>query len=90
MTTFTDKLASFNVDGASVNTGDHGGLIARFKEDAPWLHFIHCFNHRLELSVEDGMDETFFKEIDRMLLKLFYLYQKSSKPLQELKSFGEM
>ena len=61
-----------------------------FKEDAPWLHFIYYFSHRLEVSVKDGLDKTFFKEIERILLKLFYFYEKSSKLPRELKSFGEM
>ena len=84
------RLANFNVDGASVNTGLHNGLGVKLKESAPWLSVIHCFNHRLELSVKDTFDRTFFKEIDNMLLKLFYLYRKSPKRLRELKVFGKI
>ena len=84
------RLANFNVDGASVNTGLHNGLGVKLRESAPWLSVIHCFNHRLELSVKDTFNGTFFKDIDNMLLKLFYLYRKSPKRLRELKAFGEM
>ena len=79
------RLANLNVDGASVNTGVHGGLGVKMKESAPWINVIHCFNHSL-----DTFDKTFFKEVDNMLLKLFYLYRKSPKRLRELKMFSEM
>lgn len=84
------QLSNLNVDGASVNTGLHNGLGVKMKESAPWLSTIHCFNHCLELAVKDTFDKTFFKEVDNMLLKLFYLYRKSPKRLRELKVFGEI
>ena len=83
-------LANLNVDSASINTGIHCGLGVKMKEYAPWINVIHCFNHSLELAVKDIFDKTFFKEVDNMLLKLFYLYRKSSKRLRELKMFSEM
>ena len=30
------RLANFNVDGASVNTGLHNGLGVKLRESAPW------------------------------------------------------
>ncbi len=77
---FASRLHALNIDGASVNTGIHRGLGARIRELAPWLTVVHCFNHRLELAVKDAFKGTFFNEIDTMLLKLYYLYKKSSKP----------
>ena len=65
------RLANLNVDGAFVNTGVHGGLGVKMKESAPWINVIHRFNHSL-----DTFDKMFFKEVDSMLLKLFYLYGK--------------
>ena len=41
-------LANLNVDGASINTGVHGGLDVKMKESAPWINVIHCFNHSLD------------------------------------------
>ena len=67
------RLANLNVDGASVNTGVHGGLGVKMKQSAPWINVIHCFNHSSETAVKDTFDKTFFKEVDNMLLKLFYL-----------------
>ena len=59
-----------NVDGAAINTGIHSGLGVKFKETAPWISVIHCFNHYLELDVKDTFDSMLFKDIDAMLVKL--------------------
>ena len=50
----SSRLASINVDGAAINTGIHSGLGVKFKETAPWISVIHCFNHGLELAVRDS------------------------------------
>ena len=65
-----------NVDGAAINTGIHSGLGIKFKGTAPWISVMHCFNHRVEVAVKDTFDDTFFKGIDTMLIKLYYLYRK--------------
>ena len=78
-------FANLNVDGASVNTGIHGGLGVKMKESAPWINVIHCFNYSL-----DTFNKIFFNEVNNMLLKLFYLYRKSPKCSRELKIFIEM
>ena len=73
------RLANLNVDGASVNTGVHGGLGVTMKESAPWINIIHSFHHSLELAVKDTFVKTFFKEVNNMFLKLFYMYRKRPK-----------
>ena len=78
------RPANLNVDCASVNTGVHDGLGVKMKESAPWSNGVHCFNHSL-----DTFDKTVFKEVDNMLLKLFYLYRKCPRRLRELKMFSE-
>ena len=70
ITPLSSRLLSMNVDGAAINTGIHSGLGVKFKETAPWISVIHCFNHYLELAVKDTFDGTFFKDIDTMLVKL--------------------
>ena len=40
--------------------------------------------------MKDRFGGRFFKDIDTMLVKLYYLYRKSPKRLRELKTFGEM
>ena len=46
--------------------------------------------HRLELAIKDALKESFFKSVDEMLLRIFYLYQKSPKKLRELKDIYEL
>ena len=78
------------MDGASVNLGKHQGVAARLKEMAPWLLVVQCFNHRLELAVKDAFTGLkAFEDIEEMLMKLYYLYQKSPKRLRDLRSFAE-
>ena len=79
ITPLSSRLASMNVDGAAINTGNHTGLGVKFKKTAPWISVIHCFNHPLELAVKDAFEGTFFKDIDTMLVKLYYLYSKTPK-----------
>ena len=89
ITNFEDLLLGLNVDGASVNVGKHKGVGTQLKEKAPWLQVIHCFNHRVELALKDAFKNTQFEKIEEMLLKLYYLYQKSSKRLRELRELAD-
>ena len=90
MTEFRTKLAGFNVDGALVNTGIHKGLAQLLRESSPCLNVVHCFNHRFELAIKDVFKAKFFKDIDTLLNKLYHLYRKSPKRLQELHEFSEV
>ena len=94
ITTLHTQLASLNINGTAINTGIHSGLEVKFKEADLWISSVHCFNHRLELAVKDTSTILFLrlkiKDIDTMLLKLYYLYCKSPKRLRELKSFSKM
>ena len=82
-------MIGLNVDGAAVNTGVHNGVGTLMKKESPWLQIIHCFNHRLELAVQDAFKPQRFKKINEMLMKLYYLYQKSPKRLRELKRMAD-
>ena len=81
---------TYNVDGTSVNMGLHRGLGVLLREQSPWLLIVHCFNHRFELAIKDSFQRAFFNEIETFLVKLFYLYKKSSKRLRELWEFSEI
>ena len=70
---------------ASVNFGDKAGVRALMKELMPWISFVWCMAHRLELAIKEALKDNVFKDVDDMLLKIFYLYQKSPKKLRELK-----
>ena len=86
---FQKRIMGLNVDGASVNTGVHNGVGVLMHADSPWLQVIHCFNHHLELAIKDAFKNDNFNKIDEMLMKFYYLYQKSPKLLQELKHIAE-
>ena len=89
MTEFHTKLADFNVDDTSVNTGIHKVLAQLLHESSPCLNVVHCFNHRFELAIKDMLKATFFKDINTLLNKLYYLYRKNPKHLLELHKFSE-
>ena len=82
-----DKLVGINVDGTSVNLGKGVGTV--LKEKSPWIQVIHRFNHCVEHALKDTFRTTSFEEVDSMLSKLYYLYQKSLKRLSELREFSE-
>ena len=83
----SQKVIVLNVDGAVVNTGIHHGAL--MKESSPWLQVIHCFNHILELSIKDAFKTDTCVKIDKILMKMCYLYQKSPKRLRELQRMSE-
>jgi hypothetical protein len=55
------------------------------EEKLNWVFWIWCLAHHLELTVKDALKGTVFDAIDDMLLKLYYLYEKSLKKCRELK-----
>ena len=64
---FFDKLVGMNVDGASMKLGKHKGVGTLLKEKVPQIQETDCFNHRIELALEDVFRTTSFKEVDSML-----------------------
>ena len=50
---------------------------------------MQCFNHCVNLTVKCTLKTTSFGEIDLMLHKLYYLYQKCPKRISELGEFSE-
>ena len=71
-------------DGASVNCGKHSGLIKLFQENYPWVSFVWCFGHRLELALKDTVREV-RKSVDMSLRDFYYLHAKSSMEHRKLK-----
>ena len=72
-------------DGTNANIGSDSDLKSYLLKDIPWLVVSWCFAHRLELSIKDALKGTYFKEIDRLLLQIYYVYEKSPKKCHELK-----
>ena len=69
-------LIGLGSDGASVN---EDGVTKALKELSPWLVFMWCVAHRLELALKDSFKETFFSSIDDMLLKCFICTRSHQK-----------
>ena len=84
------KLVGLNLDGARVNMGRMNGLGKLIRCEEPWVKIVYCFNHILELAIKDAFTTTiFYHNIDEMLTKLYYLYQKSLKRLQQLRELND-
>ena len=43
-----------------------------------------CLAHRLKLAIKDALKGSSFDDVDEMLLRLYYLYQKSPKKCHQL------
>jgi len=70
------SLVGIATDGASSNVPANG-LMGLVQEKLPWFW---CLAHRTELAISDALTGTScFKMVDDMLLRLYYLYQKSPK-----------
>ena len=66
------------------------GLGKLIRDEAPWVEIVHCFHNRLELAIKDAFTTTsFYHNIDEMLTKLYCLYQKSPKHLQQLRELND-
>ena len=87
---YSKRLIGFTSDGASVNRGKRESVKEYLKRSSPWLIFVWCIAHRLELALKDALnDQEDFQMIDNMLLKIFYLYNKAPNKLWDLKELYE-
>lgn len=59
------KLIGMGCDGAS---GSASGLKGLLTEAMPWIVVFWCLAHRLELALKDALKNTFFAQVDDMLL----------------------
>ena len=80
------KIVFLSSDGASVNSGKDSGLIRLLQEDFPWISFIWCFSHRLELAIKDALKE-FIEPVDTSLMHLFYCIKNHLKNIENLKMY---
>lgn len=75
------KLVGIATDGAAANIAS-AGLKGLVEDKIPWIFWMWCLAHRLELSIKDALKGTWFDDIDNMLLQLYYLYEKSPKKVE--------
>ena len=71
-------LIGIGTDGATVNIGAHKGLRGQMIRALPWLFWSWCYAHRLELAYKNAFSSSLFCSMQEMLLRLYYLYEKSS------------
>ena len=79
-------LVGVGTDGATVNIGEHNGLKGQMQRALPWLFWSWCYAHRLELACKDAFRSSLFSAVQEMLLRLYYVYEKSPKKSRELES----
>lgn len=77
------KLVGVGTDGASANIAA-SGLKGHMESHLRWIFWMWCMAHRLELAMRDALKSTTFDMIDDLLLRLYYLYDKSPKKCREL------
>lgn len=82
-------LIGASPDGASVNVAEHNGVRGHMQRALPWLIWSWCFSHRLELACKDSFVSATFLAVQEMLLRLYYLYEKSPKKSIELTTIVE-
>ena len=71
-------LVGIGTDGAAVNIA-RAGLKGLVEEKLPWVFWSWCMAHRLKLAVRDAFKRTTFDLIDKMLLRLYLIYENSPK-----------
>ena len=77
------QLVGIVTDGAPANIVG-GGLKGLVEAKVPWMFWMWCLAHRLELTSKDVLKTTYFNSVDGMLLNLYLLYSKSPKKCQQL------
>lgn len=77
------KLVGIGTDGVSTNIAS-AGLKGLVENQLPWIYWMWCLAHRLELAIKDALKSTSFDLTDDMLLRLYYIYEKSPKKCREL------
>jgi len=78
------NLVRGGTDDASVNVAEHSGIKGRIQTALPWITWSWCYAHRLELACKNALTSTLFKDIEDMLLHLFYVYERSPKKSRDL------
>ena len=71
-------------DRAAVNLAQQNGMRGIMQSAYPWLVWAWCYAHHLELACKNALASRLFKDIEEMLLPLYFLYEKSPKKTREL------
>ena len=82
-------LVGGGTDGASVNIGSLSSMRSKLQSALPFLFWSWCYAHRLELACKDAFASPLCGAVLEMLLRLYYLYEKSPKKSHELATIAE-
>ena len=77
------KLVGIGTDGAAANIAG-AGLKGIVEDELPWIFWMWCLAHTFELAIKDTLKGTSFDQIDEMLLRLYYIYERSPKKCRQL------
>ena len=77
------RLVGLGTDGAAANIA-RSGLNGLVEETLPWIFWMWCLAHRLELAIRDALKTTSFSLVDEMLFRFYLLYEKSPKKCRQL------
>ena len=77
-------LVGIGTDDATVNIGENNGLKGQIQRALPWVFWGWCYAHWLELACKDAFSSSLFSSVQEMLLRLYYLYEKSPEKYREL------
>ena len=84
-----EKLVGMGADGASVNLGKKGGVVALLRQEVPHLIDFHCLRHRLELALLEMRRSCKLVETVYEVLQLIWkTYHYSPKSMRELQAVG--
>ena len=71
----------------SLNIGQHYSMRTKLQgASLEWLFWAWCYAHYLELASKNGIASRLFKKIQELLLRLYYIYEKSPKKTREIAS----
>ena len=79
------RLVGIGTDGTNTNIAS-AGLKGLVESQVPWVFWMWCLAHRVELAIKDALKSTTFDLIDEMLLRMYYIYEKSPKKCRELEN----
>ena len=73
------RLIGIGTDGASANIAA-AGLKGLVEKEIPWIFWMWCLAHRVELALKDALKHTTFDLIHDMLIRLYYIqYMKNPR-----------
>ena len=70
--------------------GDLNSVISLMQEKYPWVIFMWCIAHRLELSLKDSLTDTCFTHRFLSISSIFVILYKSPKKLRKLRDFADL